>query len=270
MKNTHMLFQKASLEARATGENGFFGHFVKQMSNLLEKIGLFTDKVQTVAEANQTNEPLKRANKDLAETSYTGLRKRTVYAPKRLSTKATMVELIDVVKECLEAQEDIEKNVLNPWRGYVAGLLTNPAELGQLNNLDKVKFTDLEKLHKKLDKVIDGDLDQPTREFGAIYRNYKEWGQTCDRYNKLLETFSHSRLSRIAKEVKELQKLTNQLVDRIEEEPEVYAASPATLKTLAEGAYLMGLELEFYAMMTDQLNAINGALDNTVQRISGH
>lgn len=270
MKNTHTIYQKASLEARASAENGFFGHFAKQMSSLLQKIGLFTDEVQTLAEEAHRKQPLKRADKALPETSYTSLRKRTVYAPKRLAKKATMLELLNVLGDCLEAQEGIEKNVLNPWRGYIAGLLTNPKELARLNNLDKVNFTDLEKLHKKLDKVIDGDLDQPTREFGVVYRNMKEWGQTCDRYNELIERFSHARLQRIAKEVKELQKLTIQLVERIEEESEVYKASPATLKTLAEGAYLMGMELEFYAMMTDQLNAVNGALDNTVQRISGN
>lgn len=270
MKNTQTLYQKASLEARASAESGFFGHFVKQMSSLLKKIGLFTDEVQTIAEANQRNEPLKRASKELSESSYTALRKRTVYTPKRLAKGATMLSLVEVVGDCLEAQEDIEKNVLNPWRGYISGLLTHPEELQQLNNLDKVKFTSLDKLHKALDKVIDGDLDQPTREFGDVYRNLKEWGQTCDKYNKLLERFSHARLERIAKEVKALQDLTNKLVERIEDDPETYAASPATLKTLAEGAYLMGLELEFYAMMTDQLNAINGALDNTVQRITGN
>jgi len=261
--NLNQLYQRASLEARTDSKDQsvFGAHLGRFIKGLTE----FTDGL-TGNGVFGFNPDLKRVS---SKEDYMAVRNKNVYRPIHLKSGTSMVDFVELIKSNFEAQEDLEKRVLAPWRGILANFLTNPGELGKIYDIKELtkgklfKLSPLEDMEKDLKKVYNPNSSQPTEMFGKLYRNAAEWKDTCNITAKLNERAVALNFASLIEQATELNEMASRLADNIFNNPEEYATSKSAMQLLTEGSYIIGKELEFLGATGSMLDAISGAVAST-------
>jgi len=257
------LYQRASLEARADVEDqtifgthlGRFIDGLKEYTTGMVGNGIFSFNGQL--------------QKVRSKEDYMAIRSKTVYRPIHLNSKATMAELVELVKENFEAQQDIEKRIFGPWRAILANFLTNPSALQAIYDVKELhkgklfKLTPLDSMEKKLKKIYNPTKSQPTDSFGNLYRNSNEWTDTCRTMVKLNEEAIKFNFADIISQAEEINELASKLADNIFNNPDDYQVSNSAMDLLTEGSYLIGKELEFLGATGSMMDSISGAIAST-------
>tara|TARA_B100001057_G_scaffold463613_1_gene517980 strand:- start:199694 stop:200503 length:810 start_codon:yes stop_codon:yes gene_type:complete len=257
------LYQRASLEARtdATDQTVFGVQFVR----FIEGIKDFTNGMVGNGVFGFTGQVERVRSKE----DYMAVRNTTVYRPLHLAARTTMLQLAEVIEENFKLQKDIESRVFAPWRAVLANFLTNPSELKKLYDVDELKkgklidFVDIADIHKDVKKVYSPSNSQATDTFGNLYRNYKEWEETCKIVAKLNEEAIRLNFEGIVRQAEELNEMAGRLADHISESPEEYEISKSAQQLLAEASYMVGRELEYLGSTGAMLDSISGAIAST-------
>lgn len=267
------VLEQAAIEL-TTEALSFRGSFDTLRLKLPEYFNAVTDFVGNLMPGNAAQLDLlnERKHYELSKKGdYMSLRRYPVMVPKGLNT--TYLKHLGTLSVAQDAIDGLIQETLAPFEKHLAVLLTNPETLQSQREskiVDKVITHDIESVRALIAKDFSRDGAE-RRPYGSLIGRQSEWVPIARDYNNLVE-----RLARISrKEVLALVELIsehlNKLLQRMESDPETYAATGVTIAELAKVSFVMAQEVEFYAThsyMMEQLQVSIEAAEEVISSLS--
>lgn len=208
-------------------------------------------------------------SREVQKVQYVGLREVEVFTPAGL--KVDFLTYAQVLTGATKSALTLKQDVLIPFTKWLGAKLGSPTSLNALTgNLAIAGYHphDTEKLQKQISDcfVSSGKLEVVAPYAAAIKRN-GDWAPLSKDVAELLSAFSDAHHKEIVGLVNEATGLMDTLLRRIQEEPDVYKLSPATLQALATIAYQIGCEIEFYGLLRHRVDEFGKALDDSINKL---
>ena len=163
------------------------------------------------------------------------------------------------LEKCAVSMNTLERDVLTPFSSWVANKLSNPSTLASLSGtlaIPGYKPHDLAGFDKEFRTFFESGVVANSREipYGMAFRRNADWGPLADKMGglekALVENGQHKRIREL---VDNIDNMLGRLIQRIEEDGETYKVSPTTLHALADAAYTVANEMQFYSMLTHRV-----------------
>lgn len=210
----------------------------------------------------------RKVEKLLAKTNYATLRPVTVFTP--VGLKVSYLEYIEALEEASAITTKLTSECLNPFNVWLAVQLSNPTALSSLRSgLDIPGFVvhDISEVQRKLGKCFSQGGVSSQYTYGQSVARNADW-HACDvRINNLVTKHSSINPSEVVRLVQEVTANLDKLLLRLSEEPEIYKLSGVTLDTISKLCYTIGVEIEFFSVITYQLQAMQVAFADSCKRI---
>lgn len=214
-----------------------------------------------------------RTVKDIAQKvsnkQYTALRSLEVYTPPGLKTD--YLSYAEVLEASVKKMLTLKQEILQPFASWLGAKLGNPASLASITtnlNITGYSSHNTEKLSKDLTACFhnSGRLEVLST-YGAVIKRNGDWA-TIGKISEALNTaFSDVHHKEIVALVNQCTNMMDQLMLRMEEEPQTYKMSPAAIQALAAVSYDIGRELEFYGLLRHRINEFNKAVTDTAGKL---
>ena len=210
----------------------------------------------------------RKVEKLLAKTNYATLRPVTVYTP--IGLKADYLTYLNVLNQAVDISSALIPEILAPFNKWLAIQLTNPSALSSLRSgLDIPDYVvhNISILQKELGKCFShGGVNSQYTYGEAVARN-ADWHAADTLINAMVIKRSSIKATEIVRLVEEVTANLDKLLQRINEEPEVYKLSGVTVDTISKICYNMGVEIEFYSVISYQLQAMQVAFADSCERL---
>lgn len=208
-------------------------------------------------------------SREVQKAQYVGLREVEVVTPPGL--KVDFLTYAEKLIAGTKAMLTLKQDVLVPFNSWLGAKLGNPSALNALTgnlNIAGLKPHDVEKLHADILACFQdhGKLEVLST-YGNVIKRNGDWNALSKHVADLLNAFSDAHHKEIVALVNQATNLMDQLQRRIEEEPETYKLSPTTLQGLANTAYILGQQVEFYGLLRHRVDEFGHALDQNVNKL---
>lgn len=193
---------------------------------------------------------------------YMELREKRIVVPRGLNV--TYLEHLKTLFAAEEFVKGLLSETLIPLKRYLAELLTDPTALGSQRvsvTLDKLTTVNVDKAKNLLAKDFSRDRAE-RRPYYTLVSRQKDWAEILKQYNELVFRLESIKRADVMREVDEIIEILEVLGKRIHEEPDVYAASGVTAKTLASFIFNVANQVEFYSYFCYNIEALGASIDN--------
>lgn len=242
--------------------------------NLGEKLNAFSSSFkQFITQSFVEDSPQfgllnENAFRGLSKTdNYMRLRNKKVVVPKGLN-----VSYLEHLKTLHKSQKHVDglfDNVLIPIEKFLGTLLNNPDNLkGQREAgiVDAVVARDVEAVQKEVAKDFSRDQAEQ-RPYGSLVGRQSDWTKIAGSFNDLSESLQVISREEVLKYVTAIGELLEVLIERLEEDPEVYATNGVGISNMAKVAYAVAGEVEYYALHAYMVEGLQVSIENAVDII---
>lgn len=201
----------------------------------------------------------------LNEVTFLNTRELTVFIPPGFT--GGMSAYLDTMNDGKEYFINMEKDILNPAKAYVAKLIGDP---NALNGAGSFKLTPerVEKWAAEVAKYHGDNIASDMALFGSIFKSNTEY---LDSYAKAIELSKYSNDITAVKTVREssneLVALFDRLIVRIESNPGQYRVNGNNAQSLANLAYALARSVELYSVFVNNANTTLVAMERTEERM---
>lgn len=246
------------------------------VKNLGEKLSAFSSSfkqfmtqsfVEDVSQLNLLNE---NAFRKLSKSdNYMRLRNKKVIVPKGLN-----VSYLDHLKSLHVSQKHVDglfDEVLIPIDKFLGALLNNPDNLKgsrEAEVVNRVVERNVEGVQKEVAKDFSRDQAEQ-RTYGELIGRQSDWTKISGSFNDLSESLSVLTREAVLKYVVGIGELLEVLIQRLEEDPEIYAANGVGIANMAKVAYAVASEVEYYALHSYMVEGLQVSIENATEVAQG-
>lgn len=198
-------------------------------------------------------------------TDYTKVRKDQVIVPHGLAV--TYLEYLSVLDRCQDHCDSLFSSVLIPFEKYLGKLLSNPDDLRSMREngiIDTVYGRDLDSLKSTLSKAFDRRVGDKVP-YGDLIQRQRDVSSVIKSFNELKERTKAIKHKDVTDTVNLIVSHMDTLIERMDDEPEVYKASGITISSLTKLSYLLASEVEFYAVHNYNVIALEGSIKEALK-----
>lgn len=248
-----------ALNIRGTIENVrkrlplFFAKFKSFISSRLATGVMHVDLIDTY-----------KADKILKNIDYLTVRKMRVIVPKGLNT--TFLKHLETLHLSQDLVDKLFGETLNPCNLLLARLLSDPDSLRSQREskaFNAIVLHDFEPVRKRLVSEFSKDGAE-RRLYGEVIERQTDWSLVISTYNELVTRFSRINLDDVLKSVRQISDQMDRLIENMETDPNVYAASGLTISSLAKLAHSIATEVEHFAMHGFMIEQMGTAIQSTL------
>lgn len=215
--------------------------------------------------------PLSRDQKKflklLQDIPYTELSELKAYVPEGM--RVTYLEYLNILIPVTEYLKTIQGNVLQPYCMFLAQMVSD-VKMSTTIDSKKNFYDNLEGYREGTYKVFSGLYDKDsykaeTKVKLVVERN-QDWVAVLNKLNEVVENVKSVDLDLIKKSVVEATTYLELFYKTLESDTDKKTSREAASR-LAEGAYTVAKELEFFSSTYYRVLALNGSIENTIKHI---
>lgn len=201
----------------------------------------------------------------LSEVTYSNTRELTVFTPPAFI--GNMSGYLDVLNEGKDYFVNLDKDVLNPAKAYVAKLITDP---NALNGAGAFRMSTGigEKWAEQIAGFHGENIATDMAHFGDVFKSNTEY---LDSYAKATQLSTYSKdltaVATVRNASNELVTLFDRLIVRIEASPGQYRVNGNNAQSLTDLAYALARDVELYAVFITSANAALVAMERSEARM---
>lgn len=242
--------------------------------------GVFKNLVQNVFQAFQFSgsltdvEPLPAFPRELVKflkvvdaVSYSELGELKAYVPEGLNK--TYLEYLAVLQPACHALATLQSQVLEPFCLFLGQLLSDPkAGLSSFNN--RLQHEKLEKrrahYYKQLGQCFDRNSHNAETKIKKVVDRNADWRKVLTEINECVQSLERIDRQAIKTQVQQCTDYIELLVKEFSQEAH-RAVSQEVAQRLANEAYQIAKELEFYSTTYYRALALRGSIENTMKHV---
>jgi hypothetical protein len=203
----------------------------------------------------------------VSKHSYIELREIKGYVPQ--GYHATFLEGLTVLGDAVERCTRLQAQVLKPYLTYLAPLLSSSDALKRPD--DQVEFfsrlnTERTEMYAR-QKALYAQRTDTRAKIGQLLERNADWVPVFSALNKVTATLDSIKRDEIDLHVKHIEDYLKIIEGRLKENkiPEV---SPEVSQALADGAYQIACELEYFGMVYYWVLGLKSAITDTVMEVT--
>lgn len=207
------------------------------------------------------------ANK-LKELNYLNVTTIQVQVPEGMSSvmSAYQTQLLLAAHE----YHDIIKDHLTPFLHFLEDMVTNKTSVSsvtQYSGLLKTMSVKREKFNISFGKCFAAGSFETTRTFGEVYNSKADYLGAVDQTEALNTWLGKVKTIEVQKLVTRICEVLDTLVDKVNKE-EFTDISKTNLRYLADCAFEVGREVEFYALLVYRIQAVSSSMNVNAERLA--
>lgn len=197
--------------------------------------------------------------------TYMDIVSLTAHVPEGLAV--TYLEYLDSLELAVRHATDITDGVLSPYSLFLAQLVSNAEERFSSGRIDQTYpnlAKERESFNKSLGQCFKPGSTKAEVKYGDVVNRNADWPQIFRRSEQLVTMVNKVDRKVLDRKVAECARLLDIVLEKVKRE-ELNDANPQVVKNLAEGAYQVACELEFYSVTHYKAEAFAAAVSRTVQ-----
>lgn len=203
----------------------------------------------------------------LKSNNYASLRLLKATTPEGMT--ATYMEYLDVLEAGVAHMKRITSDVLQPYVIFLAQLVSSK-DAAKSYNTNAHIYTKLaenrSKIYSDMSACFSKSHDTRTT-YGDVVDSNAAWAKVIVRMNKLTHEINSLRTDEVTHLMKQADDYLKIIHGYIEKE-QLQEITPETSKSLSEGAYQVGLELEFYSIIYYRVLSLGNAINQTMNDLN--
>lgn len=204
----------------------------------------------------------------LETTPYSEVREVRAYKPEGL--KVTFLEFLDALDPEIDYVKKLETDVLHPYASFLAQIVSDNKVITSTNTND-IYYNKMQERRDKAYTVLSNCYQANSVAGTAIVKSVvdrnSDWNTLFIRANSSIERISSINRESMKKSLKQSQDYLDIIIEKIES-GKLDNISPETTKQLANGAWQIGKEVEFFSTTYFRLLTLRGSIENTVNKIT--
>lgn len=202
--------------------------------------------------------------KELGNHAFMSITQVTAYVPEGLE-----VPYLDYAEVLLEAVQHASKvmEVLVPYTDYLAGLVTD-REASLSTKSFEVEFKLIEENRKRLNEELGNCFKKGSTKaeaaLGSVVSRNADWKSVFQRCNDIAATINNVNRAALLKKVSACNAHL-EVILKMAREGKISKIAGNTVMNLADGAYQVASELEFYAIAYFKAEVFIGCVNQTVE-----
>lgn len=205
--------------------------------------------------------------KEINKHSYLDLVPLTAFVPEGLET--TYLEYSDRLDVAVDHADRILTEVLGPYTVFLSQLISNKEQ--KLSTLSMESFyKKLEEGRKNANLALGGCFGKgSTRtevKYGDVIRRNNDWPTVFHNVEHLSKEMNRVDRKLLTKKVTECDHLLSIIIEKIKRE-EFVDVSPQVVQNIADGAYQIAAELEFFSVTYYKTLAFVEAINRSMQHV---
>lgn len=202
--------------------------------------------------------------KDLNYLTVTGLQ---IQVPEGMS--CLMTKYTSVLLDATVTASDLVKVSLDPFQSFLEDVITNKASLSSVTSYSGVMKTlgvARVRLNNEFGKCFKDQSFETVASFGNVFTNKTDYLRAIDDVEKLNNWLGKVSIKAIEAKVKRICQLLDTLVEQVNNE--VYTdVSKSNLTYLAECAYDIGREVEFFAILIYRIQTVSASMNVASEKV---
>lgn len=165
---------------------------------------------------------------------------------------------------------DIIKDNLTPFLHFLEDIITNKASISsvtQYSGVLKTMAVKREKFNTSFGTCFDTGSYETTRSFGEVYSSKNDYLAAIDQTEILNDWLSKVKTKEIHKLVARICEVLDTLVEQVNKEA-FTDVSKTNLKYLADCAFEVGREVEFFALMVYRVQAVSASMNFNADKLA--
>lgn len=241
----HMLRNAAALEAFSMRDVA--GYFKDVMPSLASSFQDFVERFSPRQEALQFTREQRDFNKAMQGQNYMAVAQVTAYVPEGLN-----VPYLDYAEVLLDAVHHASKvmDVLAPYSMYLAQLITDKETVLSTKSFEaEFKFMEQERnrINEELGACFKKGSTRSEAALSDVVKRNADWESVFQRCAEITDTINRIDRGAVLKKVNECSRHLDVILKMVRED-KVSRVANQTVLNLADGAYQVASELEFYAV----------------------
>lgn len=248
--------------------------FTADIDNVREKLPSFFKSVSTFigekldglkTRETQLSRSLFKAAKESDE--YMKLRNKKVPVPAGLSV--TYLEHLNTLEANQHYADTLMDDVLSPTEKYLGRLLDSPDRMkSQMEDTIIIKLANrsIGDAKARADKDFSKDKAE-SRKYGEVIKRQGDWDTLYSKLNDLEKRISKNDPIDTVDMVTTISEYLDLMIERMEEDPQVYSASGITISSLAKLTYILATHVEFVSVHTFMVKEFKTAVESTAESI---
>lgn len=209
-----------------------------------------------------------KVRRSLEKTSYASMRETKVFIPAGLNVQYKTY--LAVLEPSIKINEGLMENLLNPFSRWLADNVNNPEQLKRISHSSTIKDFEPHNLDSALEELgecFDRGGNQNRIPFKDAFSRNGDVKEVLEETERLTSRFIAIPRDQVRRKVDEISDNLDILIERIKEEDPDYEVGEEVEQLMAQMAYTVAREVEFYGTMAYQLTQLTTALQDTVKQI---
>lgn len=261
--NLSILRNAVALEALSMRDMTAYFHDI--MPSLQSSFNDFTSRFSPKQEAIQGFTSQQREfDREISGRSYMAVSQITAYIPEGLD-----VPYIDYAEVLLDAVKHASKvmDVLVPYSAYLAALVTDKEATLSTKSFE-VEFKLMEEERKRINAELGACFKKGSSKaeaaIGDVVQRNADWKAVFERCNDISKTINDVNRSALLKKVNECNSHL-EIILKMAREGRVGKVATSAVMNLADGAYQVASELEFYAVAHYKAEVFVSCVNQTLE-----
>lgn len=182
---------------------------------------------------------------------------------------ARMVEYLAVLEECAVHSQDLLTRLVNPFVTFLEDISTNKASMASVTryaNAQKMTSNERDKLNAAMGKCFKVGSHATSAKLSSIFVSKAEYIQAVDASECLSVWLTKTDDKKLQAGVDRACVLLDRIADDVGE-GKIVEASKTNLTHLADCAYELGREVEFYALLVYRIHAVSASMNNAAEKL---
>jgi hypothetical protein len=258
-----------ALEGFFSGDSGITARFAQAFPMVANAFSSFTSRFSnnqpTVALTSKQRDLLKLIQKQ----NYMDVMGLMISCPEGLDKSATYLDYGMALMGAVERALQVEATI-NNYTKYLAMFITNKEAKLSVTNSDRV-FKEMEKDRARTLKALGTYFTPGGHDIDCMYGNVIkrniDWGTVFGLCEKLSGAVESIKRSVLIEKINETSEMLDRIIGMIKRK-EIEGITPQAMQELANGAYQVASELEFFAIMHYRTLAYVEAINRSVLRLN--
>lgn len=159
----------------------------------------------------------------------------------------TWLELLEALKDPIEMAVNLNDNILIPYEKYVSMAIMDPERFSNATNKVQVQIIDFSAMRDGFKNAIGGNRHVATRKYKDLCARNTDLVDVVRLTRASTDALSKSNPRMVSDRIADLQHLTQQLSENLNDSNQKFRLSSKTIANISEAAYNIAEAVEIYA-----------------------